>query len=153
MVPKHFLPAHPQMLPIKEKRRIRDGHLTNITNKHPGKERQCTPPNKYGFKICEKLTHETALEQWTYRIYSRISRTFLPGIWLVFCLRLIRATYPEGQSFLSAIALTEQKMTFSGQMFATSPLTQMKKMKMTPTTIYRIYRRTSHFRRRRFLMF
>jgi len=54
-----------------------------------------------------------------YRLYSIISRTFLPGIWPVFCLRLIRATFPEGQSFLSAIALTEQKMTFSGQMFAT----------------------------------
>jgi len=99
MVPTHFLPAHPQMLPIKEKRRIRDGHLTNITKKHAGKERQCTPPNKCGFKICEKLTHDTALEQRTYRMYSLISRTFLPGIWPIFCLRLIRATHPEGQSF------------------------------------------------------
>jgi len=60
---------------------------------------------------------------------------------------------PRGTKFLSAIALTEQKMTFSGQMFATSPMTQMKKMKMTPTTIYRSYRRTSFFRRRRFLRF
>jgi len=34
-----------------------------------------------------------------YRIYSLTSRTFLPGIWPVFCLRLIHATYPEGQSF------------------------------------------------------
>jgi len=34
-----------------------------------------------------------------YRIYSLISRTFLPGIWPVFCLRLIPATYPAGQSF------------------------------------------------------
>jgi len=34
-----------------------------------------------------------------YRIYSLISRTFLPGICPVFCLRLIRAKYPEGQSF------------------------------------------------------
>ena len=79
-----------------------------------------------------------------------ISRTFLPGMWPVFCLRLIRATYPKGQSFLSAIALTEQKMIFSGQMFAMTPMTQMK---MTPTTIYRTYRRTSFFRRRRFLRF
>jgi len=43
MVPKRFLPAHLQMLPIKEKGRIRDGHLTNITNKQAGKERKCTP--------------------------------------------------------------------------------------------------------------
>jgi len=34
-----------------------------------------------------------------YRIYSLISCTFLPGMWPVFCLRLICATYPEGQSF------------------------------------------------------
>jgi len=88
-----------------------------------------------------------------YRIYSLISLTFLPGIWPVLCLRLIRATYQEGQSFLSAIALTEQKMTFSGQMFTTTPMTQMKKMKMTPTTIYRNYRRTSFFWRRTFLRF
>jgi len=88
-----------------------------------------------------------------YKNYLLISRTFLPGILPVFCLRLIRATYPERQSFLSAIALTEQKMTFSGQMFATTPMTQMKKMKMTPTTIYRTYRRTYFFRRRRFLRF
>jgi len=92
---------------------------------------------------------------WTfaYRVCSLISRSFLPGIWPVFCLRLIRVTYPEGQSFLSVIALTEQKMTFSGQMFATTPMTQMKKMKTTPTTIYRTCRRTSFFRRRRFLRF
>ena len=57
------------------------------------------------------------------------------------------------RNVLSAMALTEQKMTFSGQMFATTPMTQMKKMKVTPTTIYRTYRRTSFFRRRRFLMF
>jgi len=40
-------------------------------------------------------------------------------------------------------------MTFSGQMFAMTPMTQMKK---TPTAIYRTYRRTS-FQRRRFLRF
>jgi len=34
-----------------------------------------------------------------YRIYSLISRILLSEIWPVFCLRLIRATYPEGQSF------------------------------------------------------
>ena len=34
-----------------------------------------------------------------YRIYSLISCTFLPGTWPEFFLRLIRATYPEGQSF------------------------------------------------------
>ena len=40
-----------------------------------------------------------------YRIYSLISRSFLPGIWPVFCLRLIRATYPEGQSFRMSYSL------------------------------------------------
>ena len=53
------------------------------------------------------------------------------------------------RNVLSAVALTEQKMTFPGQMFATTPVTQMKK---TPTTICRTYRRTSFFRRR-FLRF
>jgi len=88
-----------------------------------------------------------------YRIYLLISRTFLPGIRPVFFLLLVCATYPEGQRFLSAIAFTEQKMTFSGQMFATTPMTQMEKMKMTPATIYRTYRRTSFFRWERFLRF
>ena len=117
--------------------------------------------------LCSRRPIASLLElAWCgYRIYSLISRTFLPGIWPVFCLRLIRATYPElrgiplktiwfkniSRNVLSAIALTEQKMTFSGQMFATTPMTQMKKMKMTPTTIYRAYRRTSF--RRRFLRF
>jgi len=32
-------------------------------------------------------------------IDSHISRSFFHGIWPVFCLRLIRATYPEGQTF------------------------------------------------------
>jgi len=32
--------------------------------------------------------------------YTRLlAAHFLPGIWAVFCLWLIRATYPEGQSF------------------------------------------------------
>jgi len=43
------------MLHLKKKR-ICDGHLTNITNKQAGKDRQCTPPDTYGLKICEKLT-------------------------------------------------------------------------------------------------
>ena len=34
-----------------------------------------------------------------YHVYLLISRTFLPGIWPVFFLRLIRTTCPEGQSF------------------------------------------------------
>ena len=44
---------------------------------------------------------------------------------------------------------------FSGQMFTTTPMTQMKKMKMkmTPTTIYRTCRRISFFWRRRFHRF
>jgi len=42
-VPKHFLQAYSQMLHLKKKRRIRDGRLTNITNKHERKDRQCTP--------------------------------------------------------------------------------------------------------------
>jgi len=78
--------------------------------------------------------------------------------WYIYASKWLKAascawTYPKGQSILSAIALTEQKMTFSGQMFATTPMTQMQKMKMTPTTIYRTYRRASFFRRRRFLRF
>jgi len=92
------------------------------------------------YKTCSEVT-----------VYTRLlAALFLPGMWPVFCLRLIRATYPEAQSFLSAIALMEQKMTFSGQMFATTPMTQMK---MTPTMIYCTYRRTSFFRQRRFLRF
>ena len=79
-------------------------------------------------------------------------------------MRLIRATYPKlhgiplktvwfknlSRNIPSAIALTEQKMTFSGQTFAMTPMTQMQ---MTPTAIYRTYRRTSFFRWRRFLRF
>ena len=55
MVPKHFLPAYSRMLHLKTKR-IRGGHLTNITNKQAGKDRQCTTHDRCGFKICEKLT-------------------------------------------------------------------------------------------------
>jgi len=33
-------------------------------------------------------------------VYTRLlAALFLPGIWPVFCLRLTRETYPEGQSF------------------------------------------------------
>ena len=39
--------------------RIRDGHLTNITNKQARKYRNFTFSDRYGFKICEKLTHWT----------------------------------------------------------------------------------------------
>jgi len=56
MVPKHLLQAISQTLHLRKKRRIPDGHLTNISNKQPGKDRQCTTPDRYGFKICEKLT-------------------------------------------------------------------------------------------------
>jgi len=56
MVPKQYSQAYPRMLHLKKKRRIRDGHLTNVTDKQPGKDRQCTP-DRNGFKICEKLTH------------------------------------------------------------------------------------------------
>jgi len=38
-------------------KRIRDGHLTNITYKQAGKDRQCIPPDRRGFKICEKLIY------------------------------------------------------------------------------------------------
>jgi len=38
------------------KKGIRDG-LTNITNKQEGKKLQFTPPERYDFKTCEKLTH------------------------------------------------------------------------------------------------
>jgi len=93
-----------------------------------------------------------------YHIYSLISRTFLT--WNMACILPAACTrnIPRGTKFmhelsrnvLSAIALAEQKMTLSGQMFAMAPMTQMK---MTPTTIYRTYRRTSFFWRRRFLRF
>jgi len=56
MVPKHFLQAYSRMLHLKKKI-IRDGHLTNITTKQARKDKQCPPPDRYGFKICEKLTH------------------------------------------------------------------------------------------------
>jgi len=33
-------------------------------------------------------------------VYTRLlAALLLPGIWPIFCLRLIRTTYPEGQSF------------------------------------------------------
>jgi len=50
MVPKHFLPAYSRMLPMKEKRRMRDGHLINITNKQAVKDRQYTHPDRYVLK-------------------------------------------------------------------------------------------------------
>jgi len=43
MVSKHFLKAYSRMFHLKKKR-IRDSHLTNITNKQAGKDRQCTLP-------------------------------------------------------------------------------------------------------------
>jgi len=109
-----------------------------------------------------------------YGIYSLISRTFLHGIWHVFCLRLTHTTYPDGQSFRmtyhqiyledcmiqksltkcsisNSLDVTENDI--SGQMFTTTPMTQMKKMKMTPTTIYRTHRQNSFFWRRRFPRF
>jgi len=79
----------------------------------------------------------------SYRIYSLISRTFLPGIWPVFCLRLIRATYPEGQSFcmsyhrISVIQSNRKCHLAMGE----------------STALSRTYRRTSFFRRRRFHRF
>jgi len=40
-------------------------------------------------------------------VYTRLlAALFLPGIWPVFCLRLIRATYPEGQSFSHELSPT-----------------------------------------------
>jgi len=45
------------MLHLKNRRRIRDVNLTNVTNKQAGKDRKCTLPDRYGFKICEHLTH------------------------------------------------------------------------------------------------
>jgi len=81
----------------------------------------------------------------TYRIYllRLLAALFLPGIWPVFCLRLIRAIYPEGQSF---------RMTYH-QISVIQSNCKCQKMKMTPMTIYRTYRRTSFFRRRWFLKF
>jgi len=37
--------------------------VTNIINKQAGKDRQCTLPDRYGFKICEKLTHCAGVEE------------------------------------------------------------------------------------------
>jgi len=44
------------MLHLKKKRRIRDGYLTNATNKQLGKDRQCTPLINTVSKS-EELTH------------------------------------------------------------------------------------------------
>ena len=46
-------------------------------------------------------------------------------------------------SISNSLDVTENDI--SGQMFTTTPMTQMKKMKMTPTTIYRTHRQNSFF--------
>jgi len=56
MVPKHFSQAYSRMLHFKKKRRIHSGHLTNVTNKQPGKDRQCTSPIDTVLKS-KKLIH------------------------------------------------------------------------------------------------
>jgi len=77
----------------------------------------------------------------TNRIYSLISRTFF---------YLEYGLYFACDSFAQH---TQRDKVFPFS-FATTPMTQMKKMKMTPMAIYyRTCRRTSFFRRRRFLRF
>ena len=90
-----------------------------------------------------------------YRIYSLDSRTFLPGIWLVFCLRLIRATYPEEQSFRMSyhwISVIQSNRKCHLAMGESRTLSCLCQNSMTPTTIYRTCIRSSFFRRR-FLRF
>ena len=81
----------------------------------------------------------------TVTIYTRLlAALFLPGIWPVFCLRLIHATYPEGQKFSH-----ELSPNFSHPIEPQiCHLVMGERM-----TIYRTYRWTSFFRRRRFLRF
>jgi len=86
---------------------------------------------------------ESSVQFSLYRIYSLISRTFFTSNRPVFCLRLIRATYPEGQSF---------RMSYH----RISVIQSNRKCHLAmdeSTTIYCTYRRTSFFRRRRFLRF
>ena len=91
-----------------------------------------------------------------YRVYSLIRRTFLPGIWPIFCLRLIRATYPEGQRFRMSyhrISAIQSNCKCHLTMGESRALSRPCQNSMAPTTIYRTYRRTSFFRQRRFLRF
>jgi len=89
-------------------------------------------------------------------IYSLISCTFLPGIWPVFCQRLICATYPEGQSFRMSyhrISVIQSNCKCHLAMGESRALSCLCQISMTSTTIYRTYRQTSFFRWRRFLRF
>jgi len=86
-------------------------------------------------QTCLYLTHSVFT---SYRVYSLISRIFLPAIWPVFCLRLLRATYPERQSFRMSYHLI-------------SVIRSNRKCHLAmgeSRALYRTYRRTSFFRRR-----
>jgi len=89
-------------------------------------------------------------------VYTRLlAALFLPGIWPVFCLRLIRATYPERQSFRMSchlISVIQSNRTCHLAMGESRALSCPCQNSMTPTTIYRAYMRTSFFWRR-FLRF
>jgi len=97
-------------------------------------------------EVCERSEIVT-----NYRIYSLISRTFF---YLEYGLYFACGLYAQHtqRDKVFAWAITEFQSS-PGQISATTPMTQMKKMKMTPTTIYHTYRRTSFFRRRRVLRF
>ena len=77
-----------------------------------------------------------------YRIHSLISRTFFT--WNMACILPAACTrnIPRGTRWWHSLDRCSRPRPW-----------RMKKMKMTPTTIYRTYRRTSFFRRRRFLRF
>jgi len=94
-----------------------------------------------------------------YPIHSLINRSFLNGIWPVFCLWLIRATYPDGQSFcmshhrISVIQLNRKCHLAIGEGRALSFLcqnsTQTRRIKAYRFT----HRRTFFLRRKIFLRF
>ena len=62
-----------------------DGHLTNIINKQARKYRNFTFSDRYGFKICEKLTH------WT-----RVNNITCETVWLF--LKSTHLEHPRGRS-------------------------------------------------------
>jgi len=82
------------------------------------------------------LTYLVILEIKKARQNPLISRTFYQEYGLYFACGLHAQHTQRDKVFAWA-------NRFCGQMFATTPMTQMKKMKMTLATIYRTYRRTS----------
>jgi len=79
-----------------------------------------------------------------YTVYTRLlAALFIPGIWPVFCLWLIRATYPEGQS--SRMSYHWISVIQSNRKWSTVLIDELP-------SIYHTYRQTT-FWRRRFLRF